>query len=343
MPYQRISTHDKQRLYDAHRRGEDYVELARLLGIKRTTAWSIINRAERNDGVVALPRGGARRAKVTEELADTAVGIVERNPEYTLDQIITEIRTSQPHFPRISRTTLCRILNGRLIVLKKLEDAPRERNNAETKDRREQFARWIMEVGVNCDLIFIDEAGANLWMRRTRGRAARGERAVRVVGGRRARNLTMTFAVSHTRGLIFHDLQEGGMTGDKFNDFLQNVVNRLPANDQRSILIFDNAPPHRRAMRLQLPHNIEIRFLPAYSPFLNIVENCFSQWKSAVKRHMAEVRDEMLTQPHPQRLATLSEICEQCIEVITPANAAAYFRRLQSYLPGCMMREDILM
>ena len=46
-----------------------------------------------NDGVVALPREGARRAKVTQEIADTAVGIVERNPEYTLDQIITEIRT----------------------------------------------------------------------------------------------------------------------------------------------------------------------------------------------------------------------------------------------------------
>lgn len=343
MPYQRISTSDKKRLYDAHKRGEDYVELARQLGIKRTTAWAIINRAELNGGEVALRRGGARRTKVTEDLIHAVVGIVELHPEYTLDQIIGEIRVSQPHFPTISRTTLCRILNGRLIVLKKLEDAPHERNSDATKEAREQFARWMMEVGVNCQLVFIDEAGANLWMRRTRGRAVRGERAVRVVGGRRARNLTMTFAVSHTRGLIFHDLQEGGMTANKFNDFLIQLIHRLPVNNERVILIFDNAPAHRRAMNLQLPNNIEVRYLPVYSPFLNIVENCFSQWKAAVKRHMAEVRDQMLTQTHPQRVAILSQICEQCVEVITAVNASSYFRRLQNYLPACLLREDILM
>ena len=95
MPYQRISTSDKQRLDDAHKCGEDYREFARQSGIKGTTAEPIINRAELNDRVVALRRGGGRRTKVTKTLIDAVVSIVELHLEYTLDQIIGEIRISQ--------------------------------------------------------------------------------------------------------------------------------------------------------------------------------------------------------------------------------------------------------
>ena len=42
MPYAKISEENKQRLFDAFRRGEDYVEVARVLGIKRDTAYRII-------------------------------------------------------------------------------------------------------------------------------------------------------------------------------------------------------------------------------------------------------------------------------------------------------------
>ena len=48
MPYQgiseKVSENDKQRLLDCHLNGDDYVELARVLGIKRKTAHSIIAR-----------------------------------------------------------------------------------------------------------------------------------------------------------------------------------------------------------------------------------------------------------------------------------------------------------
>ena len=37
-----VSVEDKRRIVDAHTNGEDCMETARLLEIKRTTAWSII-------------------------------------------------------------------------------------------------------------------------------------------------------------------------------------------------------------------------------------------------------------------------------------------------------------
>ena len=62
------------------------------------------------------------------------------------------------------------------------------------------------------NFIYIDEYGINLWTKRTRGRARRGDHAVRVVQGRRGPNLTMTFAVNVTSGLVHHQLHQGGMT-----------------------------------------------------------------------------------------------------------------------------------
>ena len=55
MPYQKISKVDKQRLFDSYNRNEDYQELARQMGIKRTTAWAIVKRAQENDGQVTRP------------------------------------------------------------------------------------------------------------------------------------------------------------------------------------------------------------------------------------------------------------------------------------------------
>ena len=124
MRYQKISVLDKQRLVDAHNRGEDYVALARQLDIKRSTAYAIIRRAEENDGVVAFPRGGARpqRRRVSPALVEAAVNIVEEHPEFTLDQINSELRTVLPAHAHIGRSTLSNMLHGELIVMKKLED-----------------------------------------------------------------------------------------------------------------------------------------------------------------------------------------------------------------------------
>ena len=63
--YSKVSVADKERLYQALVRGDDYVRLAEILGMNRTTAYHIIRRGNQREGVVALPRGGKRTEKVT--------------------------------------------------------------------------------------------------------------------------------------------------------------------------------------------------------------------------------------------------------------------------------------
>ena len=81
-----------------------------------------------------------------------------------------------------------------------------------------------------------------LWTKRTPGRARRRDRAVRVVQGRRGPNLTMTFAFNVTNGLVHHQLHQGGMTAERFNQFLEDVHLSLRFNPGQEVcFIFDNA------------------------------------------------------------------------------------------------------
>ena len=144
-----------------------------------------------NHGVLQRPRGGVRVMKQTDKMRAKAVEIVESNPDFTLNQILSELHTSLPQCPRISRSTLSNILHGQLIVMKHLKTCPTDRNSDATKQRRFDYSNWLMNDGVQEEeLIFVDETALNLWPRRSRGRAQKGERAVQIVGGQRYNNFT---------------------------------------------------------------------------------------------------------------------------------------------------------
>ena len=144
--------------------------------------------------------------------------VVEDHLDFTIRNINRELRTRLPQSPAVSQTTISSILDGLLITTKKLEDTPAERNSDRTKQQRCAFATWLMNEVQETEFIFIDEAGINIWTKRTRER-----RAVHVAQDRRGPNLTMTFAISNVGGLIYHELMEGGTTGQRFNEFIGTV------------------------------------------------------------------------------------------------------------------------
>ena len=53
----------------------------------------------------------------------------------------------------------------------------------------------------------------------------------------------MTFAVGSERGLVHHDLQQGGMTGGKFSDFSTATTSKA----RNIVYLFDNAICHNSA------------------------------------------------------------------------------------------------
>ena len=167
--YSKINIDDKRRIYESYVRGEDYIDAARLLNVKRTIAYNIVKRAEQNHGEIIRPRGGHRHAKVTYAMRAVVRAVVEDHPDFTIRNN-RELCTRLPQSPAVSQTTVSGILDGLLITTKKLEDAPAERNSDRTKQQRHAFATWLMHEVQETEFIFIDEAGINIWTKRTRGR-----------------------------------------------------------------------------------------------------------------------------------------------------------------------------
>ena len=162
MPYDRVKRSAKQAIIDAYENEEDYIEVARLLQVKRTTAYGIIRRW-RETGAVDRPRGGSRqqRKKIDQEMRAAAVQIVEEHAAFTLTQILEELAQRLPGKPRISLTSLSNILDGQFISVKKLEDAPIDRNQLHVKEERREFALWLTTEGINQNLLYVDECGFN--------------------------------------------------------------------------------------------------------------------------------------------------------------------------------------
>lgn len=335
-----ISLVDKQRIVEAYNNpNADYVEVAAALDIPRGTAWSIVKRYLEDGEVVARRRGGGRPQVANQEMIACLVECVEQHPTYTLRQLNEELRLRMPASPPISDTTIHRLLRGQLITMKKLEPTPAERNRVDVKLARKAHAEWL--IAEDPHLIYIDESGFNLWTNRTRGRSQRGQRAQRMVGARRCPNFTLILAVSSQRGRVHHSIHNGGTNADNFNAFLTQLLQHVQPNEVVTILL-DNAPCHRRAEEIIAQHNVSLRYLPAYSPFLNIAENCFSVWKAGLKRQLEEVRDQLLRQAYAEQMATLTQLAEQNLSNITPDMCMSFHRGTRRTFPACIQLHDVL-
>ena len=158
----------------------------------------------------------------------------------------------------------------------------------------------------------------------------------------------MALAVSLVNGLVFHSDYIGGINAPRFNDFLAQTRQNLDL-DEEAIFIYDGVP----ACTSKFPTpNTELEMLPAYSPFMNIVEQKISSLKAAIKGDVSrpEIQARMDHRAEARRLGIplgemrtrlLLNALQRCIGVITAAKAYQWFRFMQTYLPLCLNGEEI--
>ncbi|XP_067017988.1 uncharacterized protein [Acropora muricata] len=207
--------------------------------------------------------------------------IINENCLLTLAQINQELRQRLPRKPAIHDRTVARTFKGIAYRVKLVRPLPADRNPPDVLQKRVDYANWFMRHAVVNHSIFVDECGYNMRTARSHGRARLGMRAYRQVCSQRGRNVTVALAISPTNGLVFHSAFLGGMTGQRFNDFLTQARLNLDSNEH-VIFIYDGAPAHNNPAP-----NSELKKLPPYSPFLNIVEKAVSALKAAIKANIS--------------------------------------------------------
>ena len=343
-----MSNVDRQRLTTAFQENRDWLALAENLGIKRTTAHNIINIFRRDGRAEAHQRGGSQK-KVDNEMKELLVRKIEEKPSITLAELKRKLQEELPLKPPVSLQTISRALDSEFISFKNVRSIPVQWNQQDVKEERRQFMNWLMVEGVEKNLVFVDEFGVNLWTARTKGRAAVGQRAVRITAGQRGQNLTFCLAISPQYGFVHCTFVVGGFTHDKFGEMLGELGQLL--FEEEVVILVDNARPHLNAPRMLEQH--ELRYLPRYSPIINAAEYAGSAVKAAVKRTLsepairAEVEDRAAAAAAQQtlqqrRLQVLERELRAALPTLTEVKCRAFFNHILAYGPASLAMEDIL-
>lgn len=130
--------------------------------------------------------------------------------------------------------------------------------------------------------MFVDETWASTAMSRRMARGRRGERVVCPAPHSHWKTTTFVAALRSDR-LTAPMVIDGAMTGDHFVAYVRQVL--VPTLRAGDVVVWDNLACHRRAEARAAVAAVgaEVRFLPAYSPDLNPIENAFSKLKAMLR------------------------------------------------------------
>lgn len=131
-------------------------------------------------------------------------------------------------------------------------------------------------------------------MTRVYGRAIGGARCSDHAPINTPANTTILSSI-RLNGKTEYTTYNGGTTGEKFVDYLQN--NLLPTLKKSDVLIMDNMRSHHvKAVREAVEKSgVTLLYLPPYSPDLNPIEKMWSKIKSILRKHKARNSDCLLS------------------------------------------------
>jgi len=161
-------------------------------------------------------------------------------------------------------------------------------------------------------LVFIDETGTSTNMARLRGRAKRGTRLVGRVPWGHWKVLTFVAGLRHD-GITAPFVIDRAMTRAIFLEYLRQCL--VPTLAPGDIVVMDNLPAHKGAAVRQIIEaaGAELRYLPAYSPDLNPIEQGFSKLKAHLRKAQERSIDTLW-----QRIGTL-------LDLFQPSECANFF------------------
>lgn len=275
---------------------------------------------------------GHRPTKLCLEQKDMVCNWVDENCTLTLADLKTRLLRETPEL-RVSLSTISRCLKEFHYSMKRVSFIPERRNTPETIEARFQFAIDYNRIMIEREKIyFVDEFGIQVHSRMSYGRSQKNTRATKVKAQLRGRNYSIAAAMC-VNSLYLYQIQNRPYNVEHFGEFITNLIRHL-ADDGivGAHFVMDNVRFHQNQAILQLirSHGHFPVFVPAYSPFLNPIEELFNQWKYLVKRRQPVNEDELYESLH------------RASEEITQENCTNYTRHMESYLGDCLNRSEIM-
>ena len=167
-----------------------------------------------------------------------------------------------------------------------------EQDRADIAEAREQWRASQPDLNAK-HLVFIDETGAKTNLARLYGRAPRGQRLAVPLPHGHWMTTTFVAALRHdeiTAPCVF----DGPMNGASFLTYVEHFL--VPTLRQGDVVVMDNLASHKvKGVKEAIERaGATLRYLPAYSPDLNPIEQAFAKLKAALRKAAARTFDALM-------------------------------------------------
>lgn len=275
-------------------RNKDTKEVAELLGLSISASRTLMHQIAcgLSDDEIVVKKG---RKNKDHSVIKGLISVTLMNENSLTQRGLKEVIADAGH--NVSQPAVSRLLIAMEFTRKRLTLVPVERNAPRILEQRQVYARSINNIPME-KLVFLDETGFNLHTTQRFGYSPKNEKAFVTVPASRGQNISLMAAID-INGIVAHELMDGSYNGEIFKNYIRNYL--LPYFTQHPdyVLIMDNCRFHHRSDVLALlgQHRIAFKFLPAYSPQLNPIEEYFGELKSKYRAilPLAVSRDEIKT------------------------------------------------
>ncbi|WP_253603407.1 MULTISPECIES: IS630 family transposase [unclassified Bradyrhizobium] len=258
--------------------GESAREAARILNLGASTTIRWMDRWRKTGNVEAKPGTGHSRSPL-EQHKQWLIELIAAEPDLTLEEIRARLRSQRKQKAGIG--SIWRFFDRHSITFKKtLHAAEQDRPDVAA----ERAALKAEQPKLRAPrLIFIDETAVTTKMVRHYGRSPRGERLVSGVPHGHWKTLTLVAAL-RIDGLTAPYVIDGAMDGPSFLAYVEQVL--APTLRKGDIVFMDNLRTHKIVGVREAIEAVgaRVRYLPAYSPDLNPIEQAFSRLKAALRK-----------------------------------------------------------
>lgn len=304
-------------------------EISRDESISLPTVYKVIDKICNGnvDSEITSNKSGPRK-KNSSEAKTKLSQILLRSASYSQKELSEELASNGINR---SQSSVSRLLKEMNYTRKRLVKIPEERNTIRNIDARQIYARQLEFVS-DSNLVFLDETGINLNLSRNYGYSPKNAKAVRVCKNSRGRNVSCMVAIKNT-GIVGYKIFDGSFNGDTFMDFINDILDyhfRLNVND---VLVMDNCSFHHRRDVIQLltNKNINYRFLLAYSPQLNPIEEYFSHFKARLNSF-------------PNLPSNRSELISRAGDILENETISfvGWFAHMRKYIDAALARQEFI-
>jgi transposase len=224
----------------------------------------------------------------------------------------------------VSRYSVSRILKMCGITRKKTSYHYAERY----RDRTEEFKKTLPALSQPL-ILALDECSFHLNEVPRYGYAFTKYRVNSLKPGIQGENHTLMLCIQNVKGkgVLHYELIQGGMKSKDFHNFLTNL--KLPT-EEKYYLIMDNLRTHKAKQsciklgltpikELLVSKNVQILFLPPYTPEMNPVELCFNFIRHYVEKNK------------PRNFEELKLAIDKIVDMLNEKDLTEYFRHCFNY------------